>query len=195
MNQTDHVDWRGEALCGTNFITIKRETKSPLGRVGSEAPEFKRKLQQNHHRVSLQCIFLSLKMFFKCTACTNFTGSIEDIDKIQQRLPKSSMTVKFVRWHVFDGLLLKSNVRLSTVRLERYLLLIMPVHVSNTTEHWTLFCLDLRMDGKNSGKIWSVPMCLNPKCKPKHPGSSFWLSLTWPSQPCVTVAEETEDTG
>lgn len=34
-----------ERLCGTNFISVNRETAPPLVRVGSEPPEFARKLQ------------------------------------------------------------------------------------------------------------------------------------------------------
>ncbi len=44
-SSVDSKGRRGEALCGTNFITVQRETKPPLVRVRSEAPEFERKLQ------------------------------------------------------------------------------------------------------------------------------------------------------
>lgn len=41
-------DWRGEA--GTNFIAVHREMEPPP--VGTETPEFERKLQRDHHAES-----------------------------------------------------------------------------------------------------------------------------------------------
>lgn len=50
-------DWRGEA--GTNFIMVHREMEPPP--VGTETPEFERKLQRDHHNREPSCDVTRLK--------------------------------------------------------------------------------------------------------------------------------------